>query len=64
MYGRVLKIDFLPVFNTTSRARICMNFQTIFADTQLVVSSTKCIRSWGQMYSTSEEKSELQQIQG
>ena len=24
----------------------CMNFQTVFADTQLVVSSTKCIRSW------------------
>ena len=45
MYGRVLKIDFLPVFNTTSRARICMNFQTVFADTQLVVFSTKCIRN-------------------
>ena len=46
MYGRVLKIDFVPVFNTTPRARICMNFQTVFADSQLVVSSTKCIRSW------------------
>ena len=44
--GRVLKIDFVPVFNTTPRARICMNFQTVFADSQLVVSSTKCIRSW------------------
>ena len=46
MYGRVLKIDFVPVFNTIPRARICMNFQTVFADTQLVVSSTRCIRSW------------------
>ena len=46
MYGRVLKIDFVPVFNTISRARICMNFQTVFADSQVVVSSTKCIRSW------------------
>ena len=46
MYGRVLKIDFVPVFNRTSRARICMNFQTVFADSQLVLSSTKCIRSW------------------
>ena len=44
--GRVLKIDFVPVFNTTPRARICMNFQTVFADSQLVVSSAKCIRSW------------------
>ena len=46
MYGRVLKIDFVPVFNMIPRARICMNFQTVFADTQMVVSSTKCIRSW------------------
>ena len=38
-----------------------MNFQTVFADSQVVVSSTKCIRALGQMYSTSEEKSELQQ---
>ena len=44
--GRVLKIDFVPVFNTTSRARICMNFQTVFADIQVVLSSTKCMRSW------------------
>ena len=40
------KIEFVPVFNTTPKARICMNFQTVFADTQLVVSCTKCIRSW------------------
>ena len=46
MYGRVLKIDFVPVFNTIPRARICMNFKTVFADSQLAVSSGLCIRSW------------------
>ena len=33
------KIEFLTVFNTTPRARICMNFQTVFAYSELVVSS-------------------------
>ena len=62
MYGRVLKIDFVPVFNTTSRARICMLCQTVFAGCQLMMSSGKCTLQFTETCSTSEEKKEWQQI--
>ena len=46
VWGQCCESQFLSVFSTTSRARICMIFQTDFEGRQLVVSSGLCIRIW------------------